>query len=333
MISRRKTLGALALAGTAVAWPRAVFAQQGDRIARIGVLMSTAESDPESQSRVAALAQQLRDLGWVDGRNAKIEYRWTDADPARTRDHAKELVALRPEVIAVQGPVAVDALLQETRTIPIVFILVSDPIGRGFASSLAKPGGTVTGFTNVEPMAAGKYLEVLKEIAPRVAYIAVLFDPLTTPAGGLYMPSIEAAAASLRVDVKLAPARTADEAQHAIHALGDDPGWGLVVLPNPVTEGHRKAVIDLAARYRLPAIYPYPQYAADGGLVSFGIDAKDTFRRAAAYVDRILRGEKPGELPIQQPTKFDLTINLKTAKALGLTISLPLLGRADEVIE
>jgi putative ABC transport system substrate-binding protein len=310
-----------------------VRAQQGERVKRIGVLMSTSQSDPDSRKRTTAFIQHLRELGWSDGQNARIEYRWAAGDMDRIQVYAKELVQLRPDVILVLGPAGTLALARETHSLPIVFALFSDPVDRGLVSNLAKPGGNVTGFANLQATIAGKWIEILKQIAPQVARIAVLFDPVTTPNGGLFLSPLRIAASQLGAVATAAPVKTAADIERVIFAYSRKPGGGFVVLPNPVTDVHRKTVLELADRYRLPAVYPYQQYVEDGGLVSYGLDATDVFRRAAEYVDRILRGETPGNLPIQQPTKFELVVNLKTARTLGVTIPPSVLVMADRVIE
>jgi putative ABC transport system substrate-binding protein len=318
--------------GGAAAWPLAARAQQPARMRRIGVLNAFAENDPEEQANLAAFRQALEKLGWTDGRNVRIDYRWGGADPGRIRAHAIELVGLQPDVILVSTALALQPLLQETRSIPIVVVRIADPVGAGFVASLARPGGNLTGFTVAEFSTFGKLLEVLKEVAPHVTRVAVILNPDQRPQAGM-LRAIEAAAPSFRVQVTAAGARDAAELERAIDLFAREPNAGLIVLPSPVTEGNRKLIITMAARHRLPAAYAFRHFVADGGLVSYGIDLADQHRQAASYVDRILRGEKPADLPVQQPTKFELVVNLKTAKALGVELPASLLLRADEVIE
>jgi putative tryptophan/tyrosine transport system substrate-binding protein len=320
------------LSGAAAGWPLAARAQQGERIRRIGVLNPFAENDPAVQANITAFRQALEKLGWTDGRNVRIDYRWGGADPGRIRAQANELVGLNPDVILVSSALALQPLLQETRSIPIVFTQISDPVGAGLVANLARPGGNLTGFTVAEFSMFGKLLEVLKEVAPHVTRVAVVLNPDQIPQAGM-LRAIEAAAPSFRVEVMGAAARDAAELERAIDQFARVPNGGLIVLPNPVTDGNRGLIIAMAARYRLPAAYAFRHSVADGGLVSYGIDLADQFRQAASYVDRILRGEKPADLPVQQPTKFELVVNFKTAKALGIEVPATLLGRADEVLE
>jgi putative ABC transport system substrate-binding protein len=322
----------VALLGGAAAWPLPARAQQPDRIRRIGVLSPFAEDDAEAQANVTEFRQALQKLGWNDGRNVRIDYRWGGADPARIRVHAIELVRLQPDVILVSTSLALQPLQEETRSIPIVVTQISDPVGAGFVASLARPGGNLTGFTVAEFSMFGKLLEVLKDVAPQVKRLAVILNPDQVPQLGMWR-AIEAAAPSFRVQVTAASARDAAALERAIDIFAREPNAGLIVLPSPVTEGNRKLIIAMAARHRLPAAYAFRHFVADGGLISYGVDLADQYRQAASYVDRILRGEKPAELPVQQPTKFALVVNLKTAKALGLDVPATLLGRADEVIE
>jgi putative ABC transport system substrate-binding protein len=322
----------VALLGGAAAWPLPARAQQPDRIRRIGVLSPFAEDDAEAQANVTEFRQALQKLGWTDGRNVRIDYRWGGADPARIRVHAIELVRLQPDVILVSTSLALQPLQEQTRSIPIVVTQISDPVGAGFVASLARPGGNLTGFTVAEFSMFGKLLEVLKDVAPQVKRLAVILNPDQVPQLGMWR-AIEAAAPSFRVQVTAAGARDAAALERAIDVSAREPNAGLIVLPSPVTEGNRKLIIAMAARHRLPAAYAFRHFVADGGLISYGVDLADQYRQAASYVDRILRGEKPAELPVQQPTKFALVVNLKTAKALGLDVPATLLGRADEVIE
>jgi len=329
-MKRRKFI---TLLGGAAAWPFAARAQQGERMRRIGVLMPLAENDPVGQARIAALREGLEKLGWIEGRNIRIDTRWTTtSDVESMQRYAKELVALQPDLIVTQSTPITATLLQETRTIPIVFALVADPIGSGFVASFAKPGGNVTGFVTIEPTMAGKWLELLKEIAPRADRVAFLFNPATAPYFEYWL-NPKAAAVSFAVEAIAAPVRDRSELEPVIAEQARTPNGGLVVMPDTFTDTHRVEITSLAARYRLPAVYPYRQFTAVGGLLSYGDDLIDNFRRAPTYVDRILKGEKPSELPVQAPVKFDLVINLKTAKALGLEVPLHLQQRADEVIE
>jgi putative ABC transport system substrate-binding protein len=301
---------------------------------RIGVLMAIAESDLEGQARVAAFREGLQKLGWADGRNIQIDTRWaTPRDTEARKRFAMELVALQPDLILSHGTPTTAALLQQTRTIPIVFVGVSDPIGSGFVASFARPGGNVTGFIVVEPTMAGKWLELLKEIAPRVNRVALLFNPATAPYAEYYLNSFKAAAASFAVEAFAAPVSATSELESAIAAQARAPNGGLVVMPDTFTNAHRAEITSLAARYRLPAVYAFRFFAELGGLLSYGVDLVDSYPRAATYADRILKGAKPSELPVQAPVKFELVINIKTAKALGLDVPIHLQQRADEVIE
>ena len=300
---------------------------------RIGVLMGFAESDPTAQSWVAAFRDALAKLGWAEGSNLRIELRWSAADPERIRTLAKELVELRPDAIFDQTTPVTGALAGETQTIPIVFVYVADPIGSGFAPSLARPGGNITGFTYLEPTTGGKWVGLLKEVAPRTAHVAVLFNPATTPPLKFYMPSIQAAASSLAIEASSAPVHAKNEIEGVITAQARDPGGGLLVMPDVFNDANRELIIALAARSGVPAIYPRPVFAESGGLIAYGADLTEQFRQAAGYIDRILKGANPGDLPIQQPTKFELVINIKTAKALGLSVPQSMLLLADEVIE
>jgi putative tryptophan/tyrosine transport system substrate-binding protein len=331
MMKRRQFI---TLLGGASAWPLAARAQQGERMRRIGVLMPLAADDPIGQARIAALREGLEKLGWTDGRNIRIDIRWTTtADVESMQRFAKELVALQPDLIVTQSTPITATLLQETPTIPIVFALVADPIGSGFVASFAKPGGNVTGFVTIEPTMAGKWLELLKEIAPHATRVAFLFNPATATYFEYWLNPFKAAAISFAVEAIAAPVRDRSELESAIAEQARTPNGGLVVMPDTFTDTHRVEITSLAARYRLPAVYPYRQFTAVGGLLSYGDDLIDNFRRAPTYVDRILKGEKPSELPVQAPVKFDLVINLKTAKALGLDVPLHLQQLADEVIE
>jgi putative ABC transport system substrate-binding protein len=329
---RRRELITL-LCGAAV-WPLAARAQQPERMRRIGVLMGYAENDWEAQAWLAAFREALQKLGWTEGRNVRIDTRWSRADTEMMKRFAQELVALQPDLILSQVTPTTAALLQQTRTIPIVFAMVADPVGSGFVANMSRPGGQVTGFTTLEGSLGGKWLELLKEVAPRVARVAVLFNPTTAATFAEYfLNPLKAASASFGVEVVAAPVHDTTELESVIARQAREPNGGLIVLPEAFLIGHRAEVTSLAARYSLPAVYPYRQFPEIGGLLSYGIDRLDNWRGAASYVDRILKGEKPGDLPVQTPTKYELVINVKTAKALGLTISRELQTRADEVIE
>jgi putative tryptophan/tyrosine transport system substrate-binding protein len=329
-----KRRGFITLLGGAAAWPLAARAQQQrDQMRRIGVLMGFAESDREGQTFVAAFRDGLQKLGWAEGRNIQIEYRWTALDKELIQRFAKELVALQPDLILTQSTPATAELLKQTRSIPIVFALVADPIGSGFVASFPKPGGNITGFVTMEPSMAGKWLDLLKEIAPHVARVAMLFNPATAPYAEHWLNSFKAAAASFAVQAIVAPVHDTSELESVIAAQGQEPNGGLIVMPDTFTTEHRSEITSLAIRYRLPAVYPYRVFAEFGGLLSYGDDLTDNFRRAASYVDRILKGEKPTELPVQAPTKFELTINLKAAGALGISVPPSMIARADQVLD
>ena len=323
----------ITLLGSAAAWPLAARAQQPDRMRLIGVLMAYAESDSTAQSWLAAFRAALAKLGWTEGSNLRVELRWSAADPDKIRTFAKELVDLRPDAIfGVTTPV-IGALARETRTIPIVFAAVSDPIGSGFVANLAHPGGNITGFTTHDPALGGKWVGLLKEIAPRTVRVALLFNPATAVPIQFFMPSIQAAASSFPIEVSAAPVHAKDEVEGVIAAQARSPGGGLIVMPDVFNEPIRELIIALAARYGVPAIYYNRFFSEPGGLISYGELRVETFRQAAGYIDRILKGEKPADLPVQVPTKFELIINLKTAKALGLDVPGSLQQIADEVIE
>jgi putative tryptophan/tyrosine transport system substrate-binding protein len=301
---------------------------------RIGVLMGLTESDPEGPPRFAIFKQELQNLGWTEGRNLQIEYRWAGGDADRTRTLAAELAGTMPDVVVAHPTVATEELMRQTRTIPIIFILVADPLGSGLVGSLARPGGNVTGFTNSVPSLGGKWIEMLKEISPRIKRVAILFNAETAAGGGsFYSRPVQAAASTLAVEATVAAVRNATEIEDTFAALSRDADSGLVVLPDLSTTNHRELIVSLAAQHQLPAVYPFRYFATGGGLMSYGIDVVDLFRRAAGYVDKILRGAKPGDLPVRQPDKFEFVINLKTARALGLTVPRILLARADMLIE
>jgi putative tryptophan/tyrosine transport system substrate-binding protein len=331
MIRRREFI--TMLGGAAMAWPLAARAQQTERMRRIGVLMPESEGDPESQARVAMFHARLQELGWTVGRNLRIDYRWAIGDLERTRVDAAELLRLAPDVILAVASPALATVQKATRTIPVVFVAVSEPVAQGFIQSLAHPGGNITGFTNLEPTFGGKWLELLKEIAPRVTRVAIMFNPNTAPYAALFSRSVKAAAQKFGVEPADAAVQQLADVESVMSMLAREPGGGLIVPPDPFMAAQGKLIGELAARFQLPAVYPFRFMLAEGGLASYGVNIPDLFRHAASYVDRIFRGEKPSGLPVVQPTKFELVINLKTARALGLEIPPSLLARADEVIE
>ena len=331
-MNRRETLIALCALGAAVT-PFAAPAQQPGKVRRIGVLLGQAESDSAAQSRLAGLKESLAALGWVEGRNLSIEIRWSGGDVKRASALAKELVALKPEVIVCTTTPVTAALQRETRTIPIVFTAVSDPVGSGFVKTLSQPGGNITGFINLESSLVAKCLELLKEMAPRVTRVGVMFNPETAPYAEYYLGPLKTAAPKLGVKAFATRVRSTSDIEEAISGLGREPGGGLIIMPDSFFGAHRKSMIALTARFKVPTIYFAGQFVADGGLSSYGPDVGDLWLRPAVHVDRILRGAKPADLPVQQPVKFELVINLKTAKALGLGIPQSTLLRADKVIE
>jgi len=331
MMKRREFITLLGGAAAA-AWPAAAWAQQSERMRRIGVLHGFAESDPQAASRVVAIQRGLRELGWMEGRNIRLDYRWA-GDASRAQAYAKELVAEAPDAILAHSSPVLAALRHETLTVPIVFVVVVDPVGQGFVPNLARPGGNITGFTNYETTIGGKWLEILKELAPRIARIALLYNPDTAPFFGFFQRSIEEAASSFAVEAITISARDAVEIERAIDAFAVGSNAGVVIVPDVTTVRHRELIINLAAHHRLPTIYSFPYFATSGGLMYYGINVLEQYRGAASYIDRILRGANPGDLPVQAPTKYELIINLKTAKALGLDVPPTLLARADEVIE
>ena len=330
MIGRRQFI--TLLGGAAVVGPLAARAQQAERVRRIGVLMGAVESDPARQSQLAAFRGALAKLGWREGSNLGIEIRW-GADPALCARYAAELVALGPEVILADASPSVEALQRQTRTIPIVFVTVADPVGQGFVANLAHPGGNITGFSVFDAPMASKWLEMLTQITPPVTRVAMLFNPATTPYANLILQAMEEAAPSFAVAVRAAPVNSDFEVDAMMAALAREGRGGVLVLTSIFTATNRDAIIALAARHRLPAVYAFPFFAEAGGLMSYGVDVADVHRRAADYVNRILNGDKPGDLPVQTPTKFHLVINLKTARALDITVATSLLATADEVIE
>jgi putative ABC transport system substrate-binding protein len=330
-VNRRQAI--TLLGGAAAGWPLAARAQPGERMRRVGVLMVLAENDPQSRNRVTAFEQALEKLGWKVGRNLAIDYRWGISDPERARTAAAELLNLAPDLILANATLAVRGAQQATRTVPIVFTGVSEPVAQGLVASLARPGGNTTGFTNLEPSVAGKWVELLKEIAPFVTRVGLVFNPSSTPIPAQFIRSAEGAAAKLGLATAAAEIHGLTEIEAALGRFAGQPGVGLIFPPDTFTGFHHKRVVELNARHRLPAIYSFGYFPAAGGLVSYGPDVTDHFRRSAVYVDRIFRGEAPGDLPVQQPTKFEFVINLKTAKALGLTVPDKLIVGADEVIE
>ena len=318
------------LLGGAAAWPLPTRAQQPDRVRRVGVLMGIAD-DLEGQARIAVFRQAFQALGWSEGRNIQFIYRWSGGDVAHARQFAKELLNLRADVILANStPIAV-AVRETTRTTPMVFVQVSDPLSAGVVQSLARPGGNLTGFTNFEPSMASKWLELVKGIVPNVTRVAYLFNPNTAPL--VYAKAVEAAAPSFSVKVMATQVRNGDELERVVKQLAGEPRGALLVLPDLFTATNRETIIALAARHRLPAVYPFRYFIASGGLMSYGTETLETYRQAAAYVDRILKGENPGDLPVQAPAKYEFVINAKTAKELGIDIPATLLARADEVIE
>jgi putative tryptophan/tyrosine transport system substrate-binding protein len=327
---RREFLGLTA--GAAAAWPLAARAQQSDRIRRIGVLNGQAANDPDAQANIAAFLQGLQQLGWTDGRNVRINHRWAAGNPADIRKYAAELVALAPEVILATGASPLGPLLQATRTVPIVFAIVPDPVGAGFVDSLSRPGGNTTGFMQAEYNLSGKWLELLKQIAPGVTRAAVLRDPAITAGIGQFA-IIQSVAPAVGVEVSPVNVGDAAEIERAVTAFARTPNSGLILTASALSVVHRDLIVTLAARHKLPAVYYRRLFVISGGLISYGADFLDQFRRAAGYVDRILKGEKPADLPVQAPTKYELVINLKTAKTLGFEIPSSILARADEVIE
>jgi putative ABC transport system substrate-binding protein len=320
------------LGGASAVWPLAARAQQRERMRRVGILTPFAADDAEGQARLTAFAQALQQAGWTLGQNLRLDYRWGDGKPDTMRKHAANLAELAPDVILANSSAAVSPLLQVNRTVPIVFAAVADPVGAGYVESLAQPGGNATGFTALEYQFAGKWLELIKEIAPRVTRLAVLRDSAIAAGPGQF-GVLQAFAPSLGLELRPVDLREAREIERSISTFAQGSNGGLIVTGSPAATAHRNLIVALAARNRLPAVYYLPVFCAAGGLICYGVDFLDQFRRAAGYVDRILKGEKPSDLPVQAPTKYELVINLKTAKALGLDIPPTLLARADEVIE
>jgi putative ABC transport system substrate-binding protein len=320
------------LGGATAAWPFATRAQQPDRTRRVGFLISNAETDQEARNWITAFERRFAELGWTDGRNVRIEYRFGGGDATRMPQLAKELLELRPDAVLAATMVAATAVRQQTLSIPIVFVQVADAVSAGFVTNLARPEGNITGITNFEFSIGGKWLQVIKECAPAVSSVAVIFDP-ANPSWAPYLRTVEAAAPTFGMQLTPAGVTNAADIERDLTTFSRKPNGAVVVFPGPVTVLHRDTIIAMAAQHRLPAVYPYRFYALSGGLVSYGIDLPESYRRAASYVDRILKGAKPADLPVELPTKFELVINLKTAKALGIAVPPTLLATADEVIE
>ena len=321
------------LAGAAAMWPIAARAQRGDRVRRIAVLMANAEDDPEGHARAAAFRQGLRELGWTEGQNLRIDWRWSGGDVARIRGYAAEVAGSAPDLIVANATANLSAIRQATRSIPIVFVVVNDPVGQGFISSLAQPGGNITGFTFVEYSMFGKSLDLLRQIAPGVTRVGFIFNPATSPYYEGFLPAFETHTRNYPIALTIARVGAEAEIDAAVAALAAKPGGGLIVPPDTYTLVHRGTIVQATARHRIPAIYSYRQLVKEGGLMSYGPETAEIFRRSASYVDRILKGAKPAELPAQAPTKFELAVNLKTAVTLGLPVPPNLLALADEVIE
>ena len=330
-IGRRKFLAAL-IGGAAVAWPLAARAQQPARMRRVVFLHALAEHDPEVQARIAAFRQGLETLGWIENRNVHIEHRYSAGDLARMQAHTAELVSSVPDLIVASSTPVIAALKHATTT-PIVFAMLNDPVGQGFVASLSRPGGNITGFTFIDFPLIGKWLEILREIAPKVRRVALMFNPQTAPYYPVFLRELGAAAASLATEISAKPVRDSAEIDAAITVLAQEPGGGLICSADPFINTHRSLIMALAERHRFPAIYGIRQFVSEGALITYGPDTIDIVRRSTSYVDRILKGEKPADLPVQAPTKYELAINMKTAKALGLDVPDKLLALADEVIE
>jgi putative ABC transport system substrate-binding protein len=321
------------LGGAAAAWPVAARAQQGQRLRRIGFMMVYAEADTEGQVRMTAFRSALQEMGWTEGHNIRIDYRWKAGEPGRAGEYARDLLALMPDVILANGTPALAALQKATRDVPIVFVTITDPVGAGYVQSLSRPGANITGFSTFEPEIGGKWLELLKELSPKLTRVACIMDPGFEGFAAVWR-TVEGMAPSLALHVTNVVLRDpADDIETALAEFAKLPGGGLVVFPTAINNLQRNRIFALAARHQLPAVYPFTVYATGGGLMSYGFDSVDQFRRAASYVDRILKGDKPADLPVQAPTKFELVINLQTAKTLGLTVPATLRARADEVIE
>jgi putative ABC transport system substrate-binding protein len=329
-MNRREIIATL---GAAAVSPLSALAQSGGQMRSVGVLMSFLPDDLAGVADVAAFRQGLADFGWVEGRNIHIELRWAGGDVERAQVLAKELVGLKPDVLLARSTPTTDALKRETSVIPIVFVNVAEPIESGFVQTLARPGGHITGFTNFEASIGGKWLQLLKEADPRIVRIAIIYNPQTAPFAPLFLRSVQSAALTLAVQIVDMPVQDDADIETAVAMFTREPGGGLIAIPDSFTAGHRDVIIALAARHRLPALYSTPSFTPSGGLMAYAVDSRDTMQRAAGYIDRILRGAKPADLPVQAPVKFELSINLKTAKALGLDLAPMFLARADEVIE
>ena len=331
MMRRRDFI--MLLGGAAASWPLAAWAQQPLRMRHIGVLMGVAESDPGSLTRIAAFRQGLADLGWAVGRNIQLEYRWAAGDIDRNRAYAAELVALAPDVLVANGTPALTALRDATHSIPIVFVVVNDPVAQGFIANLARPGGNITGFSFLEYSMLGKSLELLKQLAPSTHRFAVMFNPETTPHYTVFLRSFETVPPPRPLEIMATPIGAEADIEQAVAQIGREPGGGLIVPPDTFTLVHRGLIIRTAAQHRVPAIFSYRQFVREGALIAYGPDTTDIFQRSASYVDRVLKGANPGDLPVQAPNKFELAINVKTARRLGLDLPPTLLGLADEIIE
>jgi putative ABC transport system substrate-binding protein len=329
-MKRREFIAGL---GAAAVWPIAVQAQQPEGVRHIGVLMNVVKDDPGGLADVAAFRQGLAELGWVEGRSIDIEFRWPGGDIQRAQTFAKELVGLRPDVLIGRSTPTTAALKQETNTIPIIFVSVTEPVEQGFVQSLPRPGGNITGFTNFEASIGGKWLQLLKEVDPRIVRVAVIYNPQTAPFAGLFLRSVQSAAPTFAVEAVAMPVQNDADIEAALTMFAGRPAGGLIGIPDSFTGEHRALIIALAARHRLPALYSTLSFTPSGGLMAYSVDTRDLMQRAAAYVDRILNGANPAELPVQQPAKFQLSINLKAAKAIGLDLAPTLVARADEVIE
>ena len=319
--------------GAAITWPVTARAQQPDRMRRIGLLMIVPEGDPQSRADRDALESGLHALGWIVGRNVGLEYHWSDGDEALLRKYAAELVSTSPDVLMAEGTAALAAVNRETKSIPTIFVNVSDPVGQGFVASLARPGGNATGFTLFEFSMATKWVEILREVAPTAKHIGFLYNPVGYPYENLFFQAVRAAAENFKIDVNPIPVQEDAEIERSLAGLAQQPDSGLIALHDPFTIKRRDLVIAQVARHRIPAVYTLRAFAMSGGLISYGVDLADPWRKAATYVDRVLKGAKPGELPVQQPTKFELVVNIKTARELGLDVPLTLQMTADEVIE
>jgi len=330
MMRRREFIS---LIGGAAAWPSPARAQQTQRVPRIGVLMARAANDPEGQKQAAALQRGIEELGWSPGRNVEIEYRWAAGDASRAQALAKELLDWRPDILVVNSTPSLVAARQATSTIPIVFVAIADPVAQGFVQSLARPGGNITGFGSEEPAMGAKWVQLLSEMAPRLKSMTVIFNPDSAPFARMFLPAMEAVRATSAFELIVSPVRDEIELGRAIAMAGRQQSGGLIALPDSFTSSRREMIVASTAKQHLPAIYSVSEFARSGGLIAYGIDRADLFRRSASYVDRILKGEKTADLAVQQPSKFELVINLKTARTLGLTVAPTLLATADEVIE